>query len=143
MYNSIKCYPHPAITFLTKIKPSQKRALFFCFKIQNEKKLTLTREKNREKKLTLTLKKSICYNIYNKKCEKTKHRKNNQITNIRPFPYGKRFFYAFFTSNFRKKGKFEKNLFIYRCKQKSNFQIRGGINMLFVPKFPNYGTGFS
>lgn len=53
------------------------------------------------------------------------------------------FFVPFFTSNFRKKGKFEKNLFIYRCKQKSNFQIRGGINMLFVPNFLNYGTGFS
>ena len=111
-----------------------------CF----EKKLTLTREKNCEKKLTLTSKKSICYNKYNKKCEKTKHRKNNQITNIGPFPIsGSGFFMPFFTLKFRKKGKFVKNLFIYRCKQKSNFQIRGGINMLFVPKFPNYGTGFS
>lgn len=53
------------------------------------------------------------------------------------------FFVPFFTSNFRKKGKFAKNLFIYRCKQKSIFHIRGGINMLFVPNFPNYGTGFS
>ena len=33
--------------------------------------------------------------------------------------------------------------YIGASKQKSNFQIRGGINMLFVPKFPNYGTGFS
>lgn len=56
---------------------------------------------------------------------------------------GDGFFMPFFTSNFRKKGKFAKNLFIYRCKQKSIFQIRGGINMLFVPNFPNYGTGFS
>lgn len=53
------------------------------------------------------------------------------------------FFMPFFTSNFRKKGKFAKNLFIYRCKQKSIFHIRGGTNMLFVPNFPNYGTGFS
>ena len=85
-YNKIKCYSLPAIALLTKIKLSFRRALFFCFKIQNEKKLTLTREKNREKKLTLTLKKSVCYNKYNKKCDKTKHRKDNQITNYRPFP---------------------------------------------------------
>ena len=64
-------------------KALPKRALFFYFK--NEKKLTLTYEKNREKKLTLTLKKSVCYNKYNKKCEKTKHRKNNQITTFGKF----------------------------------------------------------
>lgn len=34
-------------------KALPKKGFIFCFKIQNEKKLTLTREKNREKKTTL------------------------------------------------------------------------------------------
>ena len=135
--NKVKCYPHPAITFLTKIKPSQKRALFFCFKIQNEKKLTLTREKNREKKLTLTLKKSVCYNKYNKKCEKTKHRKNNHITNIRPFPYGKRFFMPFLHRIFVKRAKLKKTFSyigaskqitaatVFLVKRKCNIETKG------------------
>nr|DAV80823.1 MAG TPA: hypothetical protein [Caudoviricetes sp.] len=37
-YNKVKCYSLPAITLLTKIKPSPKGLYFFYFK--NEKKLT-------------------------------------------------------------------------------------------------------